>query len=89
MGRGTRLRRARNGLYRVLGLLSMLLGTLLVAAYLWEAVILRWGEPDQSLLYWYLPLLLFGLILVLKVGLPLLWAAHWSGRGSGGASPKS
>ena len=37
-------------------------GTLLVLAYVWEAVILRWGEGDQSLVFWYLPFLLFGLI---------------------------
>ena len=33
--------------------------------YVIEAVIRRLGEPDQSLLFWYLPILLAGLICLL------------------------
>ena len=39
-----------------------IVGLALVTLYVWEAVIARLGEPDQSLLYWYAPFLLFGLL---------------------------
>lgn len=39
-----------------------LAGLGLVAGYLYWAVIERMGEPDQSLIYWYLPLLFMGLL---------------------------
>ncbi|MFC1531322.1 hypothetical protein ACFL5T_03670 [Gemmatimonadota bacterium] len=38
-----------------------LAGVASVAGYFVWAVIARWGEPDQSLLFWYLPFLLLGL----------------------------
>jgi len=43
--------------------LVTLSGLLLVAVYISEAVVSRWGEADQSLLFWYLPFLFAGLIL--------------------------
>lgn len=30
--------------------------------YVWHAVVARIGEPDQSLVFWYLPVLFFGLV---------------------------
>ena len=30
--------------------------------YFWEGIYLRIGEPDQSLLFWYLPVLFLGII---------------------------
>lgn len=44
------------------GALSALAGVALVAAYFLEAVVARRGDPDQSLLFWYLPILFLGLI---------------------------
>ena len=36
-------------------------GAGLVFGYVQTAVIARWGDPDQSLLFWYLPILFIGL----------------------------
>jgi hypothetical protein len=44
------------------GVVCALAGVALVAAYFLEAVVARLGEPDQSLLFWYLPILFLGLI---------------------------
>ena len=43
------------------GILSFILGVVFVVAYISEAVMARLGEPDQSLLFWYLPILLMGI----------------------------
>ncbi len=37
-------------------------GITFIVLYVLEAVIARRGEPDQSLLFWYLPVLFLGLI---------------------------
>ncbi len=44
--------------------LLVIIGLILVAMYFWEGVISRWGEADQSLLFWYLPLLFIGIFSV-------------------------
>lgn len=44
------------------GGLVTLAGVASVAGYFVWAVVARRGEPDQSLLFWYLPFLLFGLV---------------------------
>ena len=46
----------------VLGCLFTASGAGLILMYVWEAVVSRIGEPDQSLLFWYLPILFIGLI---------------------------
>ena len=46
----------------ILGGVMAGLGAAFVAMYVLEAVVARWGEPDQSLLFWYLPLLFLGVI---------------------------
>jgi hypothetical protein len=43
------------------GVVAVLAGVGLIGSYVWWAVIARWGAGDQSLLFWYLPFLLFGL----------------------------
>ena len=48
--------------YILLGGLIALLGAAFVLMYLWEAVVSRIGDPDQSLVFWYLPILFLGLI---------------------------
>ena len=44
-----------------LGTLIFVTGAGFVVAYISEAIIARLGEPDQSLLFWYLPLLFIGI----------------------------
>jgi hypothetical protein len=44
------------------GIVLIIIGSLLITGYIIEAYFERIGEPDQSLLFWYLPLLMFGLI---------------------------
>ena len=46
-------------------------GLFLVSGYVREAVIARIGDPDQSLLFWYLPLLFMGLF-ALILGMSLV-----------------
>ncbi len=47
-----------------IGSFLILIGLAIVAMYVYGAVITRWGESDQSLLFWHLPLLFFGIISV-------------------------
>jgi hypothetical protein len=46
----------------IAGIVLNIIGTLLIVGYIMEAYVARIGEPDQSLLFWYLPLLFVGLI---------------------------
>lgn len=49
------------------------LGIIFVVMYIMEGIIKRIGEPDQSLLFWYLPVLFIGVICVI-LGLSLfMW----------------
>ena len=44
-----------------LGIIFFVTGLLFVFLYFKDAVILRIGEPDQSLIFWYLPILFIGI----------------------------
>jgi ABC-type Na+ efflux pump permease subunit len=44
------------------GSLIVIAGITFIVLYVLEAVIARRGEPDQSLLFWYLPVLFLALI---------------------------
>ena len=46
----------------VIGSLFALIGIGLTVMYILEAIIARLGEPDQSLLFLYLPILVMGII---------------------------
>ena len=46
----------------VVGAILVLAGLFLVGAYVFSAVIDRLGEPDQSLLFWALPVLFMGIM---------------------------
>jgi hypothetical protein len=48
----------------ILGKIYMASGVLLIAVYIWTAIIMPWGNPDQSLLFWlsFLPLIAIRLI---------------------------
>ena len=61
--------------FLVLGSLMALTGAAFVGMYILEAIVARAGEPDQSLLFWYLPILFMGLIgMVMGLGLGV-WGA--------------
>lgn len=53
----------REGLLHVMSAVAGLIGLLLIGTYAWSvwSVI---GEPDQSIIFWYSFLLLFGLLMV-------------------------
>ena len=36
-------------------------GAVFIFMYFWHAIVARIGEPDQSLMFWYLPVLFIGL----------------------------
>jgi hypothetical protein len=44
------------------GSLMTFAGAAFVVMYILEAIVARAGEPDQSLLFWYLPILFLGVI---------------------------
>lgn len=48
-----------------LGSCAIVLGLWFAAMYVTEAVVKRIGEPDQSLVFWYLPILFMGVTGVL------------------------
>lgn len=50
------------------GAIAVACGALSAGTYVWSAVIARIGEPDQSLLFWYLPFLFIG-VMGLALGL--------------------
>ena len=39
------------------GVLSTVIGIGFIGLYVWEGILVRIGDPDQSLLFWYLPVL--------------------------------
>jgi len=55
------------------GILLDLGGLGLVGSYLIEGVFKRLGEADQSLLFWYLPLLMIGVSCLLIGGIATFW----------------
>ncbi len=55
------------------GVAATLVGLVLTGAYVLEAVIERRGEPDQSLLFWYLPILLIGMVSVVTGLVSSIW----------------
>lgn len=64
------------GIALILGVIFVAAGVGLVGGYVVEAVIARIGEPDQSLLFWYLPILFIG-IAAMMIG---LFAFVWGAR---------
>ena len=49
-------------MFVLFGEIIALVGAMLVFAYIWKGIILRIGESDQSLIFWYLPILFIGVI---------------------------
>ena len=46
----------------ILSVCLILIGASFIFLYVRDAVILHLGEPDQSLLFWYLPILFTGVV---------------------------
>lgn len=46
----------------IFGVLALVAGLSLIAIYVVDAVVTRVGEPDQSRVFWYLPLLFAGIM---------------------------
>ena len=63
------------------GALIALSGVALVVIYVWQAVVIPWGDPDQSLLFWYLPLLMLGMTGA-SLGVVLMMWGRARNRGS-------
>ena len=57
----------------VLGAPVASLGLALMAGYIHGAVIAPRGQPDQSLLFWYLPILFLGVIALLIGVAAVVW----------------
>lgn len=57
------------------GITLALVGLLFIGAYVSEAIIAPLGESDQSLLFWYLPLLFVGLFTV-ALGVLIAWVGY-------------
>lgn len=56
-----------------LGIPIFITGIVFIVMYISQAVIARLGEPDQSLLFWYLPLLFIGIVGIgLGIGMSIL-----------------
>lgn len=49
------------------GILAFVMGSIFVLMYISQAIIARLGEPDQSLLFWYLPFLFIGIVMGIGV----------------------
>lgn len=61
----------------VFGALLTLAGMTSAAIYMFGAVLARLGEPDQSLLFWYLPFLFLGVLgILVGLGIGLLGAVN-------------
>ena len=57
----------------VFGTLIAITGAVFVVMYVSEAIVARTGEPDQSLLFWYLPFLFAGVIgMAIGIGVTVL-----------------
>jgi hypothetical protein len=46
------------------GIFLSIFGLILITAYIINAYYERIGDPDQSLLFWYLPILFLGIIIL-------------------------
>jgi len=57
----------------VFGTSIVITGAVFVVMYVSEAIVARMGEPEQSLLFWYLPFLFAGVIgMAIGIGVTVL-----------------
>ena len=66
----------------VLGVVAFFVGMAMVVAYFLDAVIAGWGKPDQSLLFWYLPILFIGIAAVVVGLVAILWGLRHLRKGA-------
>ncbi len=60
----------------IIGSLCTIIGMAFSAMYINGAIVSRWGEADQSLLFWHLPILFLGVFLF-TVGLAMsMWGIN-------------
>lgn len=59
----------------VVGIPTTLIGLFFALGYFWWAIIERIGEPDQSLILWYLPILFIGIGLTAVGVVGTLWGS--------------
>jgi divalent metal cation (Fe/Co/Zn/Cd) transporter len=64
------LKKRRNLASLIIGIIVSIIGVFLIITYAMKAYVDRAGEPDQSLLFWYLAILLLG-IAALGLGLSI------------------
>ena len=57
------------------GIMLVLMGLLFISAYVSEAIIVPVENPDQSLVFWYLPLLIVGLFTA-ALGMLITWIGY-------------
>ena len=57
----------------MLGVVVSLLGVAFAVLYVVKAIIMRIGDPDQSLIFWYLPILFIGMFGVIIGSRLLVW----------------
>lgn len=55
------------------GSAATLTGLWLIGLYFSEAVFKRLGEPDQSLVFWYIPILCIGIVSIVTGVVSFLW----------------
>jgi len=63
-GRGN-MKKRLSWLITISGTGVAFLGIIFVVMYIVEGIVKRIGEPDQSLLFWYLPILFIGVICII------------------------
>ena len=68
------MRRRAFHIILAVGLCAILAGCLFVGLYLFEGVLARMGEPDQSLAFWYLPIGFLGLFSIAGGAVLAAWA---------------
>jgi hypothetical protein len=70
------------------GFLTSIAGATFFFVYINDAVAARAGEPDQSLLFWYFPILFVGVFLVLAGAGLAAWGAARLRRSCDRIAPK-
>jgi uncharacterized BrkB/YihY/UPF0761 family membrane protein len=65
---------------------ALVLGVTFIVMYLLEAIAKRIGDPDQSLIFWYLPILFLGVSIAMIGFSSLIWGVK---RLRGTTRPKS
>ena len=60
------LKRIFQTILLIISILLVFIGTGFTIMYFYEGIIARIGEPDQSLMFWYLPILFIGVFCLIS-----------------------